>query len=499
MNSAIQEANRIYAAQVARERAFIKKWYKENKVDPLPPDATREERHERWLLKNWLSCAGDCSPSLKPDNPYPGKAEATTEDIDSRYTIRLGKEIPYNFQKFFAQDTDFYTDLHKLSNHGHTISMPFSYQRDAHGSLQSDHIYLTGKTGEGKTNCCGLIAAGFHRRPNPTVSLWISQKTSTVYSDWAVLSTYLENRGKRCHILNLGEEPSDIGCIPVSSLQLNDIREWLEMSPTTFNVFKGICGRYQPGQLASALQDFVETPQGAKHRAVYEAAKSGGILSFAKRDDIKIQKNRAYFANISSLLEHESGEFADIVCTAYLNHFSNFVANERRKAIPKLSEPDGHHHQHQLVILCDEFRELASNDALKRTVRAITRISTQGRQQGASLVLASQTSYYGGASQKVSSTQASNVIAFRPSSSSDTQFIMKSMNWNATDFQNQLVESFKKVFTPGDSESLKGRVLLFTRGGIPRCVQLDLLPAESPHVEKEKTEEILEPENETNQ
>jgi hypothetical protein len=139
------------------------------------------------------------------------------------------------------------------------------------------------------------------------------------------------------------------------------------------------------------------------------------------------------------------------------------VWEKRQEVLPLAEEPDYFKKQWQGMIVFDEFYDLTRNYRLDRTMKTVSRIGTQGRQDGVSLVIATQT-LFGGHKEKVPISQAASVFQFLPSSKSDQNFVMRTMGWEGSVYENLTFEIFSKVFpVTRDKQSHKGKVTLFSK------------------------------------
>lgn len=402
-----------------------------------------------------------------------------------KYKILLGEEEKYNFDDFLRQSalgSDEMLPLRRTSHFKPKASFIFSARRDAYGSLQSDHCFLSGQTGMGKTNLCALLTLGFPRRPNPTVILWAAQKTSTASMDFPKIRDMLLERGYKATIVHVGkkDEENEVGKLPINELHPDDVRKWFGMSNQLYQRFMShyMAWKSRPGGgIADALREFVlNDNQGQRFQPMYLDALEGDIFAFKKRDEFKIQKNQVILLDISHLLRRESRESADVVTAGWCNYIYNYIAQRRADSADLLADTEYYKRQWQGMIIFDEFYELSNEYNFDRTLKAVSKIGIQGRQEGTSIVIATQT-VFGSSKGKVTMSQAQHVFQFKPSSMADQNFVLRNMGWEKSEYDYLLREIFSGIFPPTrNKDKYKGRILLFSKdSGSINAAQLHLV------------------------
>ncbi len=401
----------------------------------------------------------------------------TTDELE-KYRIYVGNRELWNFSQYLEMPKEI--DLQRLPGYQPRFSFLFSGKLDADNRLQSEHCFFTGRTGQGKTNLSSLMAIGFPRRPNPTLTLWVAQKAATAKSDMAKVFKYLDNMGMNHTTIDF-EEASELGKLPMNTLNIGDINTLFKFSAGDYTHFQSVyqnCMRYGKG-IAQALNEFVATKRGEKYAFLYDSLIYGNYYAANKKEDLKLLKNHTYCLDLSKVIRNQSKEFVDVLTNSACDYFYNFVSDKRNETAYLKDEPSYVKKQWQGLILFDEFYQLARTHKLERTMKTVEKIATQGRQEGTSLVLATQT-IERGQGEKVAIGQAHHIMQFKPSGNSDVNYIIRTMGWEKTEFEPACRDIITSIFPPSSDEDTKGKALLFSKeteaGGTGiNCVRLKLL------------------------
>lgn len=437
---------------------------------------------------------GEVSIILRPYLAFRRKGEKVMSSRLAAYQIFLGVEHPLNWSEFLTQNGDTFENL-RPRGHPHKTNLLFSHELDAHGVLQSEHVFLSGSTGQGKTNLCALLLLGFHKRPNPTVSLWCSQKPATCDYDFFRLQEHLISRGHKCVILRPGEQSEERPERPISASSLNpeDVRTWLGLNASGYASFLDTLTKWRErgDGIKEALEDFSQSVPGTKYREQINSVRARGLLALGRDKALEIKPDTAYLLSVGSLLNSEPVAFCDMLTNAYLSFVYNFVSGERKKLTKEqLSAPDNYKHQWQSLLCFDEYRQLATDENFKRTVATIDKVAIQGRQQGSSLVLASQTVYFGGSGLRTPSTQASIIAQFKSSSSADRRFVSNLLGYEDSASEFALKDAFDQIFQGKLKLADKGQIILFSKTAEPKLIKLELLEQLPPTEPVEEVGEI---------
>lgn len=433
-------------------------------------DLTEEEAFRRRINQKRSEFCGrhpQASILMRPIGMSIAKAPPKPDELKP-YRINLGTEEQWNFDEFLNQPgyLDTYTEFQRIYRMDRPFNFQFSATRDANNILQSEHCFLSGSTGQGKTNLASLITLGFPKRPNPTSTLWISQKSSTASIDIPKLMNILEDAGKKSVKITLGEECEE-GKLPLSILQPDDVQKWFGMSKPEYQVFQGILYgfRKQGGGIQQALGEFIGHSKGARFASMYDGLIYGNIFTIKRKEYLDFKPHWTYFLDASELLSRESHTVADIILNGWLNHLYTWILQKRRDAAREYADdPEYYKKQWQGMVVFDEFYDLSKNFLLPRLMKNVSRVATQGRQDGVSLTIATQTVFGTHGENKVPISQASHIFQFKPSSNADQHFVMRTMGWEGSQYENQLTEIFSKVFPVSkDKFSHKGRIILFSK------------------------------------
>lgn len=447
-------------------------------------EATIEEKSRNRLnetFHDFYSSHRNASILLKPAEEIERERPRLVDDLKP-YRIHLGIEEKWNFGQFMNQSPydDYFTDLQRLYRSDRPLRLQFSATRDANGRLQSEHCYLPGQTGMGKTNLCSLLNIGFLKRPNPACVMWVIQKATTADVDVPKMQEYFDSIGKSSVRVRVGEHCEE-GQLPLSALSIDDIKKWFGMSRNDYLKFKGILYGYQrtgsDRSMNSALNEFTSEGSGRKYAEVYNGLLYGDTIALRKKDELKFKRNTTYFLDISHLVKNESRQVLDAVLNGWLNYFYHTITKKRKGAATKhLEKPDYYKKQWQGMLIFDEFYELYRNYKLAEVMKTVSKIGTQGRSDGTSLVIASQT-VFGGYKEKVPLSQVTHIFQFKSSYTTDQQFVIKNMGWEKGQYESLVREVFTKVFPYSSKRDIhKGKIILFSKDtGQIRAAQLKLL------------------------
>lgn len=406
--------------------------------------------------------------------------ETEDESEQATYSIRLGRAIPYNIpqvqQDIIKGD---YPVFRLLGHYKKVYKFPFSWKKDNFGSLQSEHCFFSGLMGQGKTNLSSLFLSDWHRRPNPTISLFVSQKGGVIDNDMKKIKKRLHWGGLNSALIRLGDEQPE-GKIPFSVLTPGDVKALFGMSGSGYTKFYGLvqqCKRAGEG-IDKATKRFVETREGEKYKEIFIGMGENNYFSMRRRDDLILKRKWTYFLDISKLLRTESETTVDVVLSSWLKYLYQHVTEMRSKASKVFAgKPNMYLNQYQALIVFDEYYELARGLKFKRLVDVVNRIAMQGRQDGMSLVISAQT-VRGMGNEKVAIDQASNLFQFKPSSNSDQNFAIRTMGWERSSYELFIRELYNTAFPSmmGDRDVFKGRTILFSKSnGDIAVLQLRLL------------------------
>jgi hypothetical protein len=189
------------------------------------------------------------------------------------------------------------------------------------------------------------------------------------------------------------------------------------------------------------------------------------IFALRKKDCFKFKSHGTIFLDVSELLKEQSSHLCDIIVNAWVNYVYNHVSQNRKEASNLYSDDEDYFkRQWQGMVVFDEFYELTRNYDFNRLMKTVQKIGTQGRQEGTSLVLATQTIAYGGKKEKIPMSQASHIFQFKSSYASDKNFVMRTMGWEDSQYKNQVYEIFDRIFPYSKEKNIhKGKIILFSK------------------------------------
>lgn len=430
------------------------------------PDAIEKRGRELDVWKRKLKSKGVMGRFTIPMKEIVMRETEDDSEL-ATYSIRLGYPVPYNIPQ--VQDDVIRGDypifrLGKLGKRSRIYKFPFSYRRDNFGSLQSEHCFFSGLMGQGKTNLTSLFLVDWHRRPNPTVSFFISQKGGVIDMDMQRIKKKLYWGGHESTLIRIGDEHPE-GKIPFSILNPGDVKVLFNMGTTHYTKFYGIVQACKKvgDNITKAMRRFIETKEGERYKEIYYGM--GNYFSTKRRDDLFFRRKWSYFLDISKLLRTESEATIDVVLSSWLTCLYQFITEQRGKISKEMQgSPEMYLHQYQALIAFDEYYELARGLKFKRLVNVVNRIAMQGRQDGMSLIISAQT-VRGMATEKVAIDQASNLFQFKPSSNSDQNFAIKTMGWEKSNYELFVRELYNTAFPSisGNKDIFKGRTILFSK------------------------------------
>jgi len=416
--------------------------------------------------------------SEEDDNP-----ETALGLEDPRYKIFLGLESRYNLKDFFNSTRRAPVSLRRI---GEPIRayINFSSNLDNYYCPESEHCFLLGMNGMGKTNFCDLLILEFPKRPNPTNTMWIFQKDATATTDASIIEGVLKDReGCKARRITIGEENTEK--IPIDSLDQSDIQTWFGLSPKSYMNFQAhyARGRSNGSNMTRILKGFIDaSPKGSPYERLYTSALEEGIFTENKSNSLTFRKNETILLDISQLIKTHTNIFADMVTNAYCKYLMKYTFEKRRPLVieqrervekmiktkndsallGKLKEDAIRASKkiHQSLIVFDEFHELVDSYRFDKTSSTINEIALQGRQNGMSLLLAMQSLYGSRKDEKKSSHQAHYLIQFKSSSTRDHVSILNSMGHSGYDMEKKYEELNKRVFNSDDPTALKGRIII---------------------------------------
>jgi len=405
-----------------------------------------------------------------------------TGDFDiNAYKIKLGKEERWNIAQYLTDDE---VPLRGFGGFPPQFSLIFSAKvSDSDGLLQSEHCYFGGGTGMGKTNLSSLFAVGFHKRPNPSSIIWFSQKQGTVDTDMRLVGNVLKSQNKKTVFIDF-EKDNPMGKIPIDILNLDEISILFNFKGGDVRAFSSIYEQtgMLEGTMKTAIKEFIKTPQGQIYAPQYNGLVDGNIFSFKKSDDMKITNNTTFLVSLTGIYR-KNKSIVDIIISAYMRYFYREISlnNQTVRLNTLIPKEKKYLKQHQGIILFDEFFELTNKFKGKKsnTLDTATEIASQGRSEGTSLILATQTTSNAGAAKDVYN-QSSYIMQFKTTYQTDINFITRVLGMATSKYMRLATELFLRIFPFAGGENPRGRIILFAKEPINgnesriKCIKLSL-------------------------